>query len=157
MATRPQDVRIKLTEAEMTMAALAGVQRGVFAIYNEVKPRYGAGNGESWQKNIEGAMGEFACSKVMNMFWSGKGEIGQIDIGNDSRGCEVRTTKYNDGKLMLHPDDDDDKVFALMTGSYGLYTYRGWILAKDGKQQEFVDELQPGRPAFCVPQSALKL
>jgi hypothetical protein len=143
---------IVLDPSEMMLAATAGVMRQVENIKRGVKPAYGAGNERDWQYGIEGAMGEFALAKYLGIFWYGKGKMRGDDVGT----LQVRTSSRDNGDLILHPRDDDEKVFWLLTGLNGTYDVRGFIKAKDGKKQEFWrDPTGKNRPAFFVPQSEL--
>ena len=74
-------------------------------------------------------------------------------------GIEVRMT-IHDGpntSLIVHDTDPDDAPFVLVTPTDDPLTFTlvGWITGRDAKRAEWWRELQPGRPAFCVPQSAL--
>ena len=143
--------QVILDWAEMILAAQAGVLRQVENIKKGVKPAYGAGNEKDWQYGIEGAMGEFALAKYLGVFWHGKGKM----WGNDVGVYQVRTSSRLDGDLILHPKDDDEKTYWLVTGLNGNYWIRGYIKAIDGKKDHWWRDPAGGRPAFFVPQSEL--
>lgn len=142
---------IVLDWSEMILAAQAGVLRQVENIKKGVKPAYGAGNEKDWQYGIEGAMGEFALAKYLGVFWHGKGKMWGDDVGS----YQVRTSSRNNGDLILHPKDDDEKIYWLVTGLNGKYWIRGYIKAKDGKLDKWWRDPAGDRPAFFVPQSEL--
>ena len=143
---------VNLSPSEMMLAAHAGVMRQVENKKLGRKPFYGAGSNNDWQLNIEGCAGEYALAKYLGVHWSGKGEFRAPDVGV----VDVRTTTHENGRLILHPDDPDDRVFWLVTGRNGDYIVRGWILGLDGKKEEFwSDPSGKGRSAFFIPQSAL--
>jgi len=143
--------RIVLTASDMLLAANAGIMRQIENVKNNVKPAYGAGHENDWQYSIEGAMVEFALAKHLNVFWHGKGKMRGDDVGN----YQVRTSSRSNGDLILHPKDEDDKIFWLLTGLNGTYDVRGWITARDGKKEKWWRDPAGGRPAFFVPQSEL--
>jgi hypothetical protein len=143
--------RIVLDGSEMMLAANAGIMRQIENIKKGVQPAYGAGSERDWQYGIEGAMGEFALAKHLGIFWHGKGKMRGDDVGT----FQVRTSSRGDGDLILHPRDDDDKVFWLLTGLNGTYDVRGFIKAGDGKKEKWWRDPAKGRPAFFVPQSEL--
>lgn len=146
-------IEITLTPSEILLGATAGMMRRIFAIKNSIQNANGYDGENSWQIDIEGALGEMAVAKHMNRYWAGKGRMRDFDVANS---CDVRTGAKHTHRLILHPNDDDDRVFWLATGSNGKYRIHGWIKAIDGKKPEYWGEKgQPGRPAFFVPQHAL--
>jgi hypothetical protein len=144
-------ILIELTPAEIQMAALVGTQRTVQCIQNGSKHRYGAKDTNAWQMSIEGAMGECALAKHLGIFWS-KGTPGATDVGPH----DVRQTHYANGQLIVHPTDDDNRRFYLVTGLLGKYAIHGYMHGKDAKQQKYwADPQNTGRWAYFVPQSDL--
>jgi len=143
--------QVILDGAEMMLAANAGIMRHIENIKKGVRPSYGAGNQNDWQLDIEGAMGEFVLAKHLGVFWHGKGKM----RGDDAGIYQVRTSQRDDADLILHPKDEDEKTYWLITGVNGTYQIRGYLLAKDGKKEKWWRDGAPGRPAFFVPQSEL--
>jgi len=143
---------IKLTPAEMLIAAQVGIQRQVQNLKNGAKPAYGAGRDNDWQLNIEGALGEMALAKFLGVYWDGKGEMRDPDVGN----VDVRTTPKPNNRLILHTADPDDRRFYLLTGYNGEYIVRGSIMGWEGKHDKYWTDPGTGRPAYFVPQQALK-
>lgn len=145
-------IQINLTPAEIQMAAFVGIQRTVQCIQGTgVNHRYGAKDTEAWQRSIEGALGECALAKHLDHFWS-KGTPGATDVGPH----DVRATHHVNGKLIVHPTDDDNRRYYLLTGILGKYTIHGYMYGKDAKQNKYwADPQGTGRPAYFVPQSDL--
>lgn len=135
----------------MLKAAGVGVRRKLKNLRIGRQEWYGNSTDENWQQQIEGAMAELVIAKFMRYDWSGLGEPGQPDVGPD----DVRHTSYSRGCLLLHLGDKDDRVFWLVTGGYGQYQVRGWIVARDGKQERWWRDPKGGRPCFFVPQAHL--
>ena len=148
---------IQLTNWEILLVAQAGIQRQVENLQKRRKPAHGADDQSDWQKAIEGCLGEFAVAKHFGLFWSGKGKLGAADVGiANLSGVDVRTCQLPTGCLILHPTDDDDRQYWLVTGVNGKYTLRGWMWGRDGKDQIYWgDVARCGRPAFFVPQEDL--
>ena len=143
---------VSLTPSEMMQAAHVGIMRQVQNLKCDRRPAYGAGDDNDWQYHIEGALGEFAFAKLAGIFWNGN--LGQLDL-SDVANYEVRTRSRSHYDLILHPKDDDTKVFILLTGRNGRYRVHGWIRGADGKRDVYWRDPAKGRPAFFVPQSAL--
>jgi hypothetical protein len=142
---------IKLTPAEIQMAAFVGTQRTVQCIQIGSKHKYGAKDTDAWQMSIEGAMGECALAKHLGIFWS-KGTPGATDVGPH----DVRQTPLAHGKLIVHPSDDDNRRFYLVTGLMGKYAIHGYMYGKQAKQQKYWSDPQgTNRPAYFVPQTDL--
>jgi len=144
-------MEIQLTSSEMMQAALIGSMRHIENLHKRRKDFYGATKDTGWQINIEGALGEMALSKFMNVYYAGTGILRAPDVG----GHDVRTRSRHDYDLILHPDDPDDRWFWLLTGINGRYWVHGRILAGEGKRPEWWADPAGGRPAYFVPQDAL--
>lgn len=152
--TAPPFVPITLTPSEFRLAAQVGIQRQATNVMNGLQHKHGLSKGSSngWSIHVEGAAGELAVARYMDMFWSGSfGEFGAGDVGE----IEVRTTPRLDGSLILHITSPDLRPFVLVTGSAPYLQLRGWIYGEHGKLQKFWRDPGTGRPAFFVPQSAL--
>jgi hypothetical protein len=146
------DQQITLTPSEIMMGALAGLMRHVQNISNRTADAYGYTGDNPWQIDIEGCLGEMAVAKFLDVYWVGKGQKYLPDVGP----YQVRTARHHSYDLLLHPRDDDERIFWLVTGMDGHYSIRGWLRAKDGKTDEFWKEkAQNGRPCFFVPASRL--
>jgi hypothetical protein len=143
-------VQVRLTQAEILSGAQAGLARRLRAISKENRPAHGYDNSANWQLDIEGALSEMAVAKALGRYWGG-GSDAREDVGR----VQVRSTPRLDGSLILHPGDPDAAPFVLAVGGEGSYRLAGWILGQDGKRREWW-RTDTGRPAFFVPQSALR-
>jgi hypothetical protein len=99
-----------------------------------------------------GAVGEYVTARALGIFWPGPGKL----RGPDAGPLQVRTRTKHTWDLFLHPEDDDAAAFVLVTGQGLIYQVHGWIYARDGKQQKWWREVVEDRPAFFVPQTALR-
>ena len=144
-------IAIHFTSWELIQAAIVGVIRQTHNLQNRRSDVYGAPQHYGWQMHFEGAIGEAALAKCLARYWLGPGRFRGDDVSDQ----HVRFTHHDDGCLILHPADPDDKVFWLVTGHALDYVIRGWIEGRDGKHPTYWKEPVNGRPAFFVPQEAL--
>ncbi len=143
-------IEIQLTPQEILQGAFVGIMRQVQNLKNKNKPAYGAGKKKDWQLHIEGALGEMALGRHLNLFWS-KGVLRGDDVGI----MQVRTRSRHSYDLIIHDRDKDDKKFWLLTGLNGCYWVRGWIMGADAKNQKYWLDPAGGRPAYFVPAGEL--
>jgi hypothetical protein len=149
-------VRIALTDEEMAMGAAAGCARLINALSKRRVGAHGFNrNYERWQIDVEGVLTEAAAAKALNLPYTPC--VGELDtlLGDIGPNLQVRGTKYSSGSLLVHDKDQDDHIFILVTGIYGVYDIRGWIKAKDGKLKKLWKEYK-NRGAYWVPQDRLK-
>jgi len=143
-------IKVELTSWEMVQAAIAGVMRNIES--HKLGREAGGPQDRMWQRHVEGALGEAAVAKHVNVYWTGKGELYDFDVGN----FDVRTADAHHKRLILHPEDDDARNFWFVTGIMGSYQIHGWILGKKGKLGKYWQDPGTGRPAFFVPKEALQ-
>jgi hypothetical protein len=144
---------VTLTPLEVFIAEQVGVRRHVEAIRHGWKHRYGMNTKEGLAANLQGALGEMAAAKYLDVFWDLNlyGFKTVPDVGP----YDVRTTDKEDGALIIRYDDPDDRIFILVTGTCPTYHIRGCMLAKAGKCDMWLKSPN-GRPsAWFVPQTAL--
>lgn len=149
-------VAMRLTEQELRVGAAVGVGRNIEAITKGAQHRFGGQNLNGWSMHIYGALAELAVAKFLRIYWSGLGSglIGPTRFSGDVGPVEVRHSGRDDACLLLHPDDDDDRAFVLVTGAGPDFVLRGWSFAGAVKSASFW-ETKTGRPCYFVPQSAL--
>ncbi len=145
--------RVELTPEEFLVGAVSGVYRRIRSHLRGKRDRHGHSGFDVWSMDIEGALAELAVAKLLGVYWSGQQGVGTRDV----LGYEIRQTSYADGHLILHKSDTDDVRYLLVTGQLGTYDVRGYVYGHEGKREEFWSELQRGRPAFNVPQDALRV
>ena len=144
-------IEVELTEAEIEFAGRVGVMRQFMAISQKYRPRYGC-RGDPWQIHVDGAEAELAVAKYLGIEWVPSLERqreGEHDVGE----LEVRSTRWRNGHLMLHPPDPDDAWFVLVISMPPRFRLAGCIRARDGKRDEWWRATD--RAAYWVPQSAL--
>lgn len=144
-------MKIELSSAEIMIASQVGIMRQIEDIKAKKKPVSGEKPELAWQRHIEGALTECAMAKYLNVYWS-KQSWPHPDVGN----VEVRGTHYEQGHLRIDPKDPDNRKFYLLTGLNGTYIIRGWIFAKDAKQDKYLKTFDKERGStYFVPQSDL--
>ena len=142
-------MKIILTAPELVIASTVAMMRQTQNIKNGARETYGSDPKVAWQNAVQGAIGELVVAKALGVYWSGN--IGDFQAADVCK-LQVRTTAWDQGKLIVHPDEADDEWFILVTGLKDTYHIRGAILGRHAKQDRFWGELQPGRPAYNVPQ-----
>jgi hypothetical protein len=146
-------MNVTLTYPEIFHAANAGVMRRIQRLRSKIPPSYGLKTGTEWQLFIEGALAECALAKCLGKYWEGCGEINGIDVLD----VEARSTKHENGRLIIYDADKDYLKYYLLTGAEGKYTVRGWMYGKDAKQEKYLDSPTGRKAAYFVPQSDLHM
>ena len=100
---------IDLNAHEMEIACLVGVRH---RSKTQGASRLGVGTFNDWQIALEGCLGEMALAKKLGWYWDGKGVKRAPDVGQ----VDVRTTPLERGRLILHPDDPDERFVCFQPG-----------------------------------------
>jgi hypothetical protein len=101
-----------------------------------------------------GCLGEMACAKGLNRYWSGAGQGFHDD--DDVGGLQARVTAHQNGCLLLRESDANDKPHFLVVGERGEYSIVGWAFGYEVKQEKY-RSAPAGRPsAFFCPQQSLR-
>lgn len=153
-------IEIELTHDEWMNAAMRGCQRQIDGL---IRGRVSARDGghqqptDGWFWNVNGASGEACVAKWLGVPWDGCfGNLRASDVGE----LEVRTLLRHHYDLLLTPNDRDDLVHVLVTGTGPRWRINGFILGRKGKNPEWMHAEPGGKPngrspAYWVPQSAL--
>lgn len=143
---------VELSWHEVAMASEIGRLRQLSAVKNGLTDRHGY-DGVGWTEHIEGACGEMAVAKALNIYWNGS-----VDTfsAHDLPGLQVRTRSKHDYELIVRKGDSDEACWVLVTGKAPRYLVHGWIRGRDAKQAKWW-EAHGGRPAaYFVPQCSLR-
>ena len=147
---------VELTQYNVFMSAQVGISRQVksmFAGHSSVNGHDSTKRG--WQDACDGAIGEQALAKYLNVYWDGSPGIfrNQPDVGD----YEVRANAASWGDLILRDRDSDTGIYVLvLTHNCPKMEIRGWMLGRDCKQDKWWrvgDRNRP--PAWFVPQDEL--
>ena len=144
---------VKLTWYELLHAAEVGVLRRLESITKHRTPRF-LPEGRAWDVHIEGACGELALGKVLNVYTPlTVNTFKHPDVANR---FQVRTRSRRDYDLLVQPQDADDEIFVLVNGCDGAYEVVGWMSGREAKQEQWLaDHGGYGKPAYFVPRSSL--
>ena len=145
-------MNIHLTEEEIKHAISVGCARQMSSIKKNLKNANGF-EGDEWGVNIEGAMGELATAKALNMNWDATVDTFKA---NDLEGIQVRTRSNHYWDLIIRPNDDDEAIWVLVTGKNGKYVVRGWCYGHEGKKKQWLKDYANRPPAYFIPQKFLK-
>lgn len=142
-------MNITLTESEWTMAALIGCRRHIAS--KNLSQAYGAT--DTWTPNIEGACGELAAAKALNLFWDGG--VNTFSAPDLKPNIQVRTRSKHSYELIVRQQDKDNEIFVLVTGVSPNYIVHGWIYGGDAKQEKWKQNYGNRPTAFFIPSTAL--
>jgi hypothetical protein len=145
---------IQLDRYELFNAAFTGVLRHLSSLYRGSPDAHGYNGEDGWTKHIEGAAGEVAAAKACNLFWGGS--VNTFKGAGDVGIFEVRTRSRHDYELLVRPDDDDKRVFVLVTGRAPKFVVRGWMRAGDAKRDKWKHSHGGRPPAYFVPHDQLR-
>ena len=149
-----KDVNVVLSWSEVSTAVDVGKFRQIRSLQKNLKDKHGFNGDNGWTIHVEGAAGEMAFAKVMNVYWNMACDVFKApDIGGN---VQIRTRSKDNYELIVRPDDSDTDVFVLVTGKAPNFCVRGWIAGKDAKQAEWSKTYANRPAAFFVPQSELK-
>ena len=65
------ELKVELEPREIIQGAFVGLMRQVESHCKGRQNAFGAGGDKDWQYHIEGALGEMAFAKSMNLYWTG--------------------------------------------------------------------------------------
>jgi hypothetical protein len=151
-------VRVVLTWSEVAIAARIGEAR---TIRNRAKGREHRHNhpqpgAADWTTDIEAACAEVAAAKGLGVYMPIATTPDEDRLGDLGYGIHVRHSERDDARLILHPDDQDDGYYVLVTGLAPTYCLPGFIRGDEGKVERYwCDPTGKKRPAFFVPQNEL--
>lgn len=111
--------------------------------------------------DIQGAEAELAVAKALKLPWDGsflklEKWFEWKQSGTDVSGLEVRSTKHQNGCLIIHKNDKDNVPYILViTKEKPLFKLVGWNFGKSAKFDKYWRDVGYGRPCFFLPQSEL--
>jgi len=146
-------MKITLTSAEVGAGVRVGGLRHYQAVLRHCEEKSDMPGADGWSHHIEGALGEIAAAKALNMYWPGSVNAWKEC---DLEGIQVRTRSKSSYDLLVRPNDAENCVWVLVTGGCGTYDVSGWISGHDAKQERFFRSPNDRAPAYFIPQSELK-
>lgn len=114
---------------------------------------------QSWiETDLQGIGGELAFCQIFNLFPSLSLHMddGFDCVSHKGARIDVKTTKYNDGRLIVHEKKKlgDADIYALMVGNFPTFEFRGWIKSEDVFTREKAD-LGHGSHGYMIDQGEL--
>lgn len=143
--------RVHLEAFECRMAAEVGLRRQLAKLGQHDAHGF---NGDGWGIHIEGAAGELAVAKALNLYWSGS--VDTFKVGGDVGSLQVRTRSRSDYDLIVRAADRDGDLFVLVTGKMPDLWVRGWMYGKEAKSSEFEQTYGDRPKAWFVPAAHLR-
>jgi hypothetical protein len=147
-----QGIAVTLSSQELQQAALVGVMRHTESLRMGLKNLYAAAAGGAWEKNIEGACGEMAVARALDLYWGY--DVNTFKAG-DIGTLQVRTASRDDYGLIVRPTDRPEDLFVLVTGSNGVYVVRGWLSGRAARRDEWWRDPGGHGAAWFVPADRL--
>lgn len=147
-------IHVVLTEEEVEEAVACARDRDTRSKERGSKPGQGF-KGNTLKIHIEGALGERAVSKALDIPWECKLDTYQSvpDVGI----YDVRAAPKHWYDLRIYHKDRDDRPVILVTGTPPNFILRGWLYAREAKQKKWLTDkgIKDRPPAFFVPQGEL--
>lgn len=135
------------------MISQVGLMRKLTGRVRNLKHAYGFKGGDQWGMDIEAAAAEAVVAKYLNLFWSPGGVYASADVGDL---VQVRWSDRPHASLILHDRDSNTQPFVLVTGILPTFEIHGWVYGLEGKIKQYWTDPGTSRPAFFVPQHALR-
>ena len=108
--------------------------------------------------HILGACGECAVAKALNKFWPGHVNKYQEEA-DIPPAYEVRHRTKDHYDLIVHDKDPEKRIYVLSIGSkesLPKIKIVGWLKGTEAKREEWIKTYGGWKPAYFVPQSALR-
>lgn len=145
-------MNITLAPHEMAIAAWVGVRRNIESRRRGLPDKHGL-SGEGWNEHIEGAGGELAVAKMLNLYWDGSiNTFKRADLA----GVQVRTRSHHGYDLLVRPDDSPEDAFVHVTGRMPHYRIHGWMTGAEAMQDRWMAHHGDRPAAYFVPRSELR-
>jgi hypothetical protein len=150
-----QCIEVRLTFSEVASAMQVGGMRHLSCLFKGWKDKHGADSMNGWQLHVEGACGEVAAAKALNMYWPAT--VNTFDCADLGERIQIKTRSNPDFDLIVRQRDSDHHYFVLVTGVCPVYNVCGFLLGAEAKQEKWIKDYGNRKaPAYFVPQKALK-
>jgi len=146
-------ITVRLTWHEVVLAAQVGMRRHVEALRDARPDANGRSDDDGWTAHVEGACGELAVAKVLDVYW--QPSVNTFKRGGDVGLYQVRTRSRATYELIVREDDDDDATFILVRGRSPQFSVVGWIRGADAKRLDWLQTHGDRPAAYFVPDAAL--
>lgn len=149
-------IDVSLTWYECRLAASVGLDRYVMAMRDGRQDAHGfvGDEVEGLKLHVNGACGELAYAKATGLYWPATVDCFKTpDLGSN---LQVRVRSSEKYDLIVRCSDDDEHVFAMVTGLMPRFKVWGELIGSEAKQERW-KHAYGGRPqAYFVPKEFLK-
>ena len=154
----PSPISFVFTAEERQAAMEEGMRR---QSVNEAKGLRGRNGGASFgRKALEihllGAAGEVAVASYLGLKEHLFKETEARRDSDDLPGIDVKTRSKASYDLIIQKNEDPNKKFVLVTIQNRQTLLHGWCYGHEGMKEIYWADPARGRPAYFVPQSALR-
>jgi hypothetical protein len=136
---------IKLSEEDQDLALWTALKRFEFHSKRNTKQTFNH-KGRSIDMEVESLGAEVAVARVLGLDWQDR-SIEEDRDGDVGKGIQVRSTKHENGGLLIYHSDNGNHDFFLVTGNFPFYNVKGWINCDEGRKVGEIRQLRPDRPA----------
>ena len=147
-----------MTWGQAVCGMVIGAFRNLVAVARGNEDKHGAEKEKGWDYHINGACGEVAAARVMNVFWPAT--INTYKKGSDVNGHQVRTRSRPDWDLIIRDDDlqkHREARFIHVVGRCPRYEVVGWYQCADVvPHKEWRQRHGDREEAWFVPRTALE-
>jgi hypothetical protein len=110
---------------------MVGLKRNVSSTIQAHRLKHGIKKEDCWFVHVEGACGECAVAKHLGIYWDLSVDKFKVpDVGF----VHVRTTKHDNGRLIIRKDDLPGP-YVLLTGMAPKLNLRGWFRSEDVREE----------------------
>jgi hypothetical protein len=149
-----EGITIRLTDTEMCMAAVAGAMRQKESVDQGRVDRFRNTDKSGLEMHIDGAYGELAFCKWAGRYWGGeRNTFSDPDVGSN---IQIRTRSRHNYDLLVRPDAKDHHCYVHITGVAPILVLRGWMWARDAKQERWLKPHGDMAKAYFVPVEFLR-
>jgi hypothetical protein len=131
----------------------AGTNRQANAVLNNSEARADMEDEEGWGNHIEGACGEQAVAKFLNIYWEGHNKY--QDEPDLKPNIEVKQRSEHWHDLIIREHENFQQVFILATGLSPKFRIRGWVWGEHVQDKKFWKSPNKRPEAYFIPQSYL--
>ena len=137
--------QIRLSPSEIRYVAHLGVDRVVNILEERQVPK--------WERNIEGAIAEYAAAKLLNLHFDYTLDTfhTQADLGNN---IQIRSSKNRGASLQIKSDDPAEHIYVLAVGETPTFNFPGWATGKELQGGTAITEYGDGN-LIALPQDKL--
>lgn len=149
-------ILVPLESYEFDLAVYVGGRRcqEAHAIGGAASYSQRSGKLDDQQVHIMGAGAEVAVAKWLNLFWPGTVNTWRKGVADVGRLVEVRWRSQPHYQLKVQLDDDPQRIYVLVRGSFLIV---GWLWGKEAMQREWIKDFGAvGSPAYFPPNEKLR-